>query len=236
MRPTINLLFVLTLAAVCAIGQTPADAGAKLISSADLVMPEEAVAAGIDGQLAIAVSIDKTGAAKRVEILAGPAWPCGTSPKRELEKVRDAIRDNILASKFAPAYRDGKPQAAELFLSFAIGKAHEELQRRKNLIDPSTGTSDRPAIMQSGVLAGRALRLPKPDYPASARYSRAAGAVTVWVLYDEQGKVEKAGAINGHPQLQDAARDAACNARFSPTMLKGQPIKVAGVITYNFMP
>lgn len=230
----IYLTFVLTLAAVCAMGQSPADAGAKLITQANFVMPEEAVAAGIDGQIGIAVTIDKTGAPKRVEVLAGPAWPCGTSPKHQLEKVRDAVRDNIFASKFAPAYRDGKPQAAELFLSFAIGKAHEELQRRKNAPSPPTGTSDRPVIVPGGVLTGRALRLPKPAYPSSARYSRVSGAVSVWVLIDEQGSVQTAGAINGHSLLQDSARDSACDAKFSPIVLGGKPIKVSGVLTYNF--
>lgn len=55
-------------------------------------------------------------------------------------------------------------------------------------------------------------------------------------LIDEQGKVILAGAVNGHPYLQEAARDAACHAKFSPILLAGQPTKVSGVITYNFVP
>ncbi|MDT7778715.1 MAG: hypothetical protein QOC99_1227, partial [Acidobacteriota bacterium] len=35
--------------------------------------------------------------------------------------------------------------------------------------------------------------------------------------------------------LQQAAVAAARQARFSPTLLSGQPVKVSGVITYNFM-
>jgi outer membrane biosynthesis protein TonB len=34
--------------------------------------------------------------------------------------------------------------------------------------------------------------------------------------------------------LRDAAIQAAHRARFSPTKLSGQPVKVAGVINYNF--
>jgi hypothetical protein len=35
--------------------------------------------------------------------------------------------------------------------------------------------------------------------------------------------------------LITAAKEAAMRARFSPTMLNGQPVKIQGVITYNFV-
>jgi hypothetical protein len=35
--------------------------------------------------------------------------------------------------------------------------------------------------------------------------------------------------------LTGAARDAAMRARFTPTVLNGQPVKIQGVITYNFV-
>jgi len=41
--------------------------------------------------------------------------------------------------------------------------------------------------------------------------------------------------MNGHPLLQNAAERAARSARFSPTLLGGQPVKVSGVIVYNFV-
>jgi protein TonB len=47
--------------------------------------------------------------------------------------------------------------------------------------------------------------------------------------------VASARAITGHPLLQQAAVQAAYGARFSPTLLSGQPVKVTGVITYNFV-
>jgi len=42
--------------------------------------------------------------------------------------------------------------------------------------------------------------------------------------------------VSGHPLLRGAAEQAARGARFSPTLLSGQPVKVSGVITYNFVP
>jgi periplasmic protein TonB len=58
--------------------------------------------------------------------------------------------------------------------------------------------------------------------------------VTVEVLLDEEGKVISARAVDGSPFLRQAAVSAARQARFSPTVLSGKPVKVAGVITYKF--
>lgn len=93
-----------------------------------------------------------------------------------------------------------------------------------------------PKQISGGVLNGKATSLPKPPYPPAARAVRAAGAVTVQVLIDESGNVVSASAVSGHPLLRAAAVQAARNARFSPTQLSGQPVKVSGVITYNFVP
>ena len=52
---------------------------------------------------------------------------------------------------------------------------------------------------------------------------------------DEEGKVISASAVGGHPLLQQAAVQAARQARFSPTKLSGKPVRVSGVVTYNFV-
>ena len=91
------------------------------------------------------------------------------------------------------------------------------------------------APISGGVLNGKAISLPKPPYPAIARSARASGTVTVQVTIDENGNVISARAVSGHPLLQAAAVAAARQAKFSPTKLSGQPVKVTGVITYNFV-
>ncbi len=93
-----------------------------------------------------------------------------------------------------------------------------------------------PKTVSGGVLNGKAISLPKPNYPPAAKAVRAGGSVSVQVLIDEQGRVVSASAVSGHPLLQQAAVAAARGARFSPTLLSGQAVKVSGVITYNFVP
>lgn len=85
-----------------------------------------------------------------------------------------------------------------------------------------------------GVVNGKAEKLPVPVYSAAAKAVNAVGNVDVQVLIDESGAVVSAKAINGHPLLRDAAERAARGARFSPTTLSKQPVKVTGVIVYKF--
>ncbi len=91
------------------------------------------------------------------------------------------------------------------------------------------------APISGGVLNGKALSLPKPAYPAIAKQAHATGTVVVQVTISESGSVISATAMSGHPLLRPAAVAAARGARFSPTKLSGQPVKVTGVITYNFV-
>jgi TonB family protein len=88
--------------------------------------------------------------------------------------------------------------------------------------------------VSGGVLNGNALSLPPPVYPDSARRLRVDGMVSVEVVIDETGKVISARAIDGPMALRAVAVQAALRARFSPTKLSGQPVKVTGSINYKF--
>jgi TonB family protein len=106
-------------------------------------------------------------------------------------------------------------------------RAGEELGSKpvvKPLLKPVSG----------GVLNGKALNLPKPTYPLAARSARLSGLVVVEVVIDGNGKVISARAVSGPVLLQQAAVQAAYIAKFSPTILSGQPVKVVGTINYNF--
>lgn len=91
-------------------------------------------------------------------------------------------------------------------------------------------------VVTGGVLNGKALSLPKPKYPSEARAAGASGLVTIQVTIDEEGQVIAAHSVKGHPLLMTECIKAARAAQFSPTLLEGQPVKVTGVITYNFLP
>jgi protein TonB len=100
---------------------------------------------------------------------------------------------------------------------------------------PAPTPTPKKIIQSGGVLNGKAISLPQPVYPPMAKAARVSGTVNVQVLVDETGKVISATAVSGHPLLRQAAVQAAYRARFTPTLLSGQPVKVQGIITYNFV-
>jgi TonB family protein len=102
--------------------------------------------------------------------------------------------------------------------------------------EPPPNPAPRPILkpVSGGVLNGKALNLPSPVYPEAARRTRTSGTVVVEVVIDETGKVVSAEADGGPVVLREAAVQAARRARFSPTKLSGQPVKVSGLINYKF--
>lgn len=111
-----------------------------------------------------------------------------------------------------------------------VTKFHSEVFTVKddNSLD-KTGQSE-------STVNGKASNLGKPIYPAAARAIRATGAVNVQVTIDEDGEVVAANAVSGHPLLRQAAEKAAIESKFAPTMLRGQPVRITGIIVYNFIP
>lgn len=102
--------------------------------------------------------------------------------------------------------------------------------------EPPPPPAPRPILkpVSGGVLNGTAMSLPAPTYPEAARRLRMSGQVTVDVVVDEKGQVISAVATSGPVALRDVAVQAALKARFSPTKLSGQPVKVSGSINYKF--
>jgi TonB family protein len=91
------------------------------------------------------------------------------------------------------------------------------------------------AVVSGGVLNGKATYKPTPLYSGQAKAAKASGTVVVQVVVNEEGNVESAQAVSGHPLLWETAVEAAKKAKFPPTFLQGQPAKVNGVLTYNFV-
>jgi TonB family protein len=94
-------------------------------------------------------------------------------------------------------------------------------------IEPTEGT------ILGGVLNSYATSLPQPD-PAAAKEANVSGTVTVEIVIDEKGKVVASSVVSGPKELWRAAGNAAREAKFDPPLHDGKPVKVAGVLTYEF--
>lgn len=104
-------------------------------------------------------------------------------------------------------------------------------------VDPPTKVEMPPQMVRlpSNVISGKAISKPAPAYPQLAKMAHVSGTIAVQIVIDERGRVISAQATSGHPLLLQAAVQAASRAQFSPTLLSGQPVKVSGIIYYNFV-
>lgn len=85
-----------------------------------------------------------------------------------------------------------------------------------------------------GMLEGKLISKPLPEYPAKAQSARLSGTVVTRIVVDEEGKVIAATPMCAHPLLMEAVQKAALNARFTPSLQDGRPVKVSGYIVYQF--
>lgn len=203
----------------------------KAVSLPKPEYPDDAKKAGAEGAIAVTVTIDEEGNVtsaaasltyqQSVTTNASGAAEL-TEPRQADPSLRESAEKAALAAKFAPTLLSGQPVkiSGTIVYNFVAGNKPESLVK----------------TVSGGVLNGKATSLPLPAYPPAAMAVKAGGSVTVQVLIDEDGNVFSAEAVSGHPLLRGAAADAARLARFSPTLLNGGPVKVSGVLVYNFAP
>jgi tetratricopeptide (TPR) repeat protein len=114
-------------------------------------------------------------------------------------------------------------------------KEAEELETRARGIISSQYKSTLAQSIKGGVLNGKATFRPAPAYPLEAKNLRQSGTVVVQILVDETGRVLQACATSGPKLLRASSEQAAYASRFSPTLLDGKPVKVMGIVTYNYV-
>lgn len=78
------------------------------------------------------------------------------------------------------------------------------------------------------------VRQAKPEYPELARKAGIEGRVTVKVLINTQGDVERVEVVKGHPMLDDAAVEAAKKWKFKPGKQRDRTVKVWMNIPIDF--
>lgn len=200
----------------------------KAVSLPKPVYPVEAREEKAEGVVAVDVIIDENGTVitavsqphdqrERKNQDGTPAEPREIHPA-----LRTAAETAALGARFSPTLLSGQPVQirGRIVYNFVAGGSIE---------------TKAPGV-SVGVINGKARNLPTPDYPPAALAVRASGAVSVQVTVDEEGNVVSASAVSGHPLLRPAAVTAAREAKFNPVLLDGKPVKVTGVLTYNFTP
>lgn len=236
-------LFILTLV-VFAFGSVNISAQAENEATVVLnkVINELAISMPKPAYPAAAIAVRAAGAVN-VEVLVDEAGNViSASAVSGHPLLRQASVEAARGAKFKPSFVNGKAVKLKgvIVYNFTLPK---DVDSGGSSNVPIRGVV-RNEIEDSGeigkragtILNGSAVNLVKPAYPAAAKAVKASGAVNVEVVIDENGNVEKAEAVSGHPLLRASAVEAARATKFKPTRLEGQPVKVAGIIVYNFVP
>jgi protein TonB len=78
------------------------------------------------------------------------------------------------------------------------------------------------------------IRKVEPEYPSAALQHRIQGIVRFSAVIGKDGRVERLRLIDGQPLLVRAARDAARQWIYRPTLLGNKPVRVVTIIEVHF--
>lgn len=233
MKTVVGFFLILVSSSVSLVAQTVHSPGRKVVD-----MPRTALPMWDDGNdlgktVRVAVTVDEAGNVISVGNATGPGSVCPSVTRPDVLALREHAKVVAAKAKFEPNAAGATLSYVEV--EFPSPKAKTKKERKVEEFMVATNDPPTPGS-EGGLLNGKAISLPKPVYPPAARALRAEGTVQVQVLIDEEGDLFSAEAVSGHPLLRFSARQAACGAKFAPTLLSGKPVKVAGIITYNFVP
>ncbi|HZS47503.1 MAG TPA: TonB family protein [Blastocatellia bacterium] len=139
----------------------------------------------------------------------------------------------------APKAKPSSAASGIFFASFKLGADWNLAKEPEGILAGITGpvgSVNGNAHSETGVgtMKQYAVHLEQPSYPPLARRGRIQGKVLVEIVIGEDGKVIAAAAHCGHPLLVPAAVEAARKSEFIKTTVSGVPVKVDGILVYNF--
>jgi TonB family protein len=91
-----------------------------------------------------------------------------------------------------------------------------------------------PIKISEKVQQSRLIHKVDPVYPEQAKSVHLSGKVILSVTVDEKGNVSDIKVTNGHPLLDEAAKAAVSQWKYSPTLLNGEPVPVITTVTVSF--
>ena len=241
MKTVVGCFLILVSTAVCLVAQAVHSPGRKVVDMPRASLPIWDGANYFGQTVRVAVTVDEAGTVISVGNATGPGSVCPAVTRPDVLALREQAKAVAAKAKFEPLPA-GVMEATLSYVEVEFpSKPEKKAKEGKEKVETFTvvGRGDEDSATSEsdgGVLNGKAISLPKPPYPPAAHAVKAMGAVQIQVVIDEEGNLFSAAAVSGHPLLRSAARQAACGAKFSPTLLSGNPVKVAGIITYNFVP
>ena len=108
------------------------------------------------------------------------------------------------------------------------------------LLSATVHGQDAKAAQPAPIEVGGAVAAPQkrqhvqPAYPALAKQSRVQGAVSLSIVINANGTVERANVVKSIPALNDAAIAAVKQWKYAPTVVNGVAVPVTMIVQVNF--
>jgi protein TonB len=163
-----------------------------------------------------------------------------TTPNTQKERPKDGVKYKLSSGPEVNGGNLGRSDGGDIGGPSdpgGIAGNGSDIDRDKPPVMPKKDPEPvkREVVKTGGVLNGVAKFLPKPGYPTAAKAMNISDSVSVQVVVDEQGNVISAKAVSGNRMLRQVSEQAARQAKFGPTYLTGQAVKVTGIIVYKFV-
>jgi protein TonB len=138
--------------------------------------------------------------------------------------------------KFKPFIKGGKPIRIRHDVPFTFSlKGHFSDEYAAALAAQAANANATQHIrLSTEVMVGNLIHRVDPEYPEIARRSRVQGAVLLYALIGEDGRIRDLKALCGPPLLVPASLDAIRQWRYRPYELNGAPIAVETTIKVEF--
>jgi hypothetical protein len=229
-KTSILLIQFLLLLIGCADRSAAQDTKVRFPGTNDFQLSRAAAAAGIDGKIVLDLTVNPDGKVSDLRMYGGPMWPCGSKQPDELEDVRREVKQYVLAMKFEPATKNGKPKSSDIQITFPVSGLFRDANNFAQIEENLKKGINPPLVEVNGIL-NHAVSAPKQLMGSrgtlSARFSE------IQILVDENGDVVSAGGLRAGGSELIEARKLACSAKFKPLTLNKKPVKMAGTIMYG---
>jgi TonB family protein len=143
------------------------------------------------------------------------------------------------------AFGDNHPKVAEVLEKFACSlylngeqsEAEKQEARANSILYKEAARNGEPIAPPLDIFTCKIVSNPFPNFPEAAKDRRWSGSTSlrIAVIVDETGKVTSAQYLSGDKLFKETAEKGALKARFRPTTVDGQPVKVKGEINYDFL-
>jgi TonB family protein len=193
------------------------------------IYPTEAQTAGVQGEVRVDLTIDKTGHVQEVRVVQSTAASAsGPAPATLQALLNEAAITAARQWAYEPTVLNGVtvPVIVTANVRFVLTP--------RETSNPPTPAAPAPVRVGGDIKTPNKTRHIRAEYPAAAQAARVQGVVIIEVTIDSQGRVSNARILSSIPLLDQAALDAVRQWEYAPTLVNGVAVPVIMTVTVRF--